>query len=52
MSETKLNDDEVSQAMISNYNFFFSNSNTNAEGVGLYVKSDFITVYKKARFKN
>ena len=47
ISETKLNDDKVSQAMISNYNFFFSNSNTNAGGVGLYVKSDLITTRRQ-----
>ena len=33
--------------MFSNYDSFFSNSNTNAGGVGLYVKSDLITTRRQ-----
>ena len=37
ISETKLTDEKVNCAKIPNYNFVFSNSNTNAGGVTFYM---------------
>ena len=47
ISETKLSDNKVNQALIPNYNFLFSHSSTNAGGVGLYVRSDLISIRRQ-----